>query len=320
MAKKEKIIDLVSKLLATADESGGATDNERDVAMQKAQSLMLKHGLEMGDVHTYTKSYGKIAEQQVVVDRTLWQGHLLHRMAPYFLCRTYFYFCEPGDKTITYNVVGRKDNRAALIAVWQFVVAQMTTHGMRQVAARDKRAQYARVAFTKYLEEHGPFPEPTIGGPHEQLDLAIPALQSELEGLDGEDQLDLIGSLCFIARNYAAEVRPFIKRGQYSPEFVEHMGVWKRSYYEGMVRVVAKNVKNFYDEVVEESSSTGKEIITQEKEALDKYFKDLDLTHNTSSAKLDADAYTKGAKDGNSIDVSGSKNKVAGSGRKELSA
>ena len=47
----EKIIDKINKLLAVADPSKNPSEAEVQAALLKAQELMVKHGLEMGDLN-----------------------------------------------------------------------------------------------------------------------------------------------------------------------------------------------------------------------------------------------------------------------------
>lgn len=318
---KEKIIDRIRKLLATADEASGATEHERDVAMQKAQSLLLKHALELGDIGEVEKEQGKIGEGYITSERPYWHGLLLHRIAPFFFCRVYLAKGGPRSQYQTWAVVGRESNRDALIAIWTYCTAQMSGMLYKELRARDKRAQYALIALGQYMEEFGPFKDKTTKGVKvEAWEFALSDFQDRLSTMDGEDQLDLISDLCNIAHNYAGEVRPFIKRGELAVAIVENLGVWKRSFCAGMVDVVGRNVKAFYDKTVESAKKTGKELVVAENEALQRYMDDLNLESKHSEGKLDFEGLAAGAAAGSKVDVSGAKNKVARNLTKELTA
>lgn len=62
---KEKIIDMIAKILAKADKSRNPSHEEAESAILMAQRLMAKHGIESHEVEAYTAEEDEIVESNI---------------------------------------------------------------------------------------------------------------------------------------------------------------------------------------------------------------------------------------------------------------
>lgn len=137
-----KVMDKVRKLLALGEEGRGATEAERDLAMERAQHLMMKFNLDLAAIETAGEGgvKGDVDQEKGLntTRRSEWEGRLLTCIAHYNLCRTYFIPSgQGGRKTKSWFVVGRKHNVEFVRELHQFVVDQLKTQC--RTALRDAR-------------------------------------------------------------------------------------------------------------------------------------------------------------------------------------
>lgn len=106
--KKEKALELIKKVMAKADNN--SNENEVQVAMLKAQELMIKYGIEMSEV----KTKGNKATDEALEDslnsngKMNWYNSLLASViADNFRCE---YFIRVGSKIKYMMFVGLKDD------------------------------------------------------------------------------------------------------------------------------------------------------------------------------------------------------------------
>lgn len=81
----QKIIETIQKLLARADADRNDNEHERAIAMRRANSLLVKHGLSMSDVAGQldrSEAFGKLGRQsQELTTRYVWEGGVFNAIA-----------------------------------------------------------------------------------------------------------------------------------------------------------------------------------------------------------------------------------------------
>lgn len=125
------IMAKVRKLFALGAEGSGGTEAERNLAMERAQKLMLKYNLDLEAIETQGEGSvkGDVAQNQSGLQtnrRSDWEGRLLNTIAHYNLCRVYYVASGRGNtKRKVWFVVGRNHNIAFVQELHQFVVDQL---------------------------------------------------------------------------------------------------------------------------------------------------------------------------------------------------
>lgn len=305
--KTQKMLGRIKKLFAVAEEGSGATDEERDTAVLKAQELLLKYKLDPSEVHAHTDGSVGIGEKSWPWSGEDWELVLLCSIAKYFMCKAWGTHRSLRHQKVT--IAGEATSRESLYFTWRFCCTQMDRELNTRVAELDKRAQYAHLARSRYSDAQAEFQGP----PRPQHK----DIQAYLETLPGDMQLQLISKLCGISETYASEVRPYIRRGEFAPEIVPNMGIWKRSFLRGMCSGVAGKVERHYSEVLHEASEPGKEMVRREMAAVMSYMERYELTQRKSEAMLDPRAAEAGFAAGQKINVGGTAG-VAAAIQKEL--
>lgn len=108
--QQQSVIDKVRKLLALADEEGGGTPAERDLAAQKAADLMTRHDLDLIDLAAEDVRDEVGQEQEVVEGMTAqWRGVLRGRVAV-AMGGDWFYTRDSRTR-VRYSYVGRPETR-----------------------------------------------------------------------------------------------------------------------------------------------------------------------------------------------------------------
>lgn len=105
----QSIIAKINALLELADETRGGTENERDVAMQKAQQLMLKHNIEMGELIGQTAE-GDVTTMIVEISgaMNMWKRYFYSSIVTPSFCKLVYSKTAKHAQRIT--VFGRPDN------------------------------------------------------------------------------------------------------------------------------------------------------------------------------------------------------------------
>ncbi len=319
----DKVMDRVRKLLALAAEQSNDSEHERNLAMQHAQELMLKHGLEMSMVEGASDEERKVTEERFEVMEEDWRRALLDNIARGSFARTYYY--TGSNRTV---IVGRPEQVAFVKELYHFLVPQLEASAIRTMKAYDKRAQYAYLyclrSYTDDLYSQVRDGDMTVGHAQELIRNAteqdlIGAGQNRFawknaEGVGAED----IQTICGIALNYAKEVRPFVKRGELAPGFAQHTGVFMRSFFMSAAATVKQRLMETQTKFANEGGDNAMALVRNETKAVDDFMEDLDLRKQKSESKYDREGWNAGATAAR--DFSLNLNKPVSGGRKELPA
>lgn len=118
----EKVIDKIKKLLAIANDSA-ATEGERDNALRMAHKLLVKHNLDMKDLHKHG-----INEPRLKADSETFQMKwcivIASSMAKLFMCKMFL----AGKINATkgrYSFVGLESNATTAVLMTEYVIASI---------------------------------------------------------------------------------------------------------------------------------------------------------------------------------------------------
>jgi hypothetical protein len=312
----ESAINKVRKLLDLAAEESGGTEAERDLAMQRAQEIMLRHGLEMAMIDAASEDHSRdVGQEQFEVMEEDWRRTLLDQIARGAFARTYYY--DRSKRTV---IVGRPEQVAFVKELYHWLIPQLEASAISTAKSYDKRAQYAYLyclraltinvatGLTGDLDVRDASPEELIEAGQERLEIA------HADKFSAED----IANTCGIALNYAKEVRPFIRRGEIAPGFAQHTGVFMRSFFMSAAITVGNRLKETQKRFADEGGDNAMALVRQEDRKVEDYMNDLDLRKEERQAKFDAEGWGAGARAAQ--DFSLNTNRTVQGGRKELNA
>lgn len=136
----QTIIERIAKLLALADDTRGGSKAERELAMQRAQELMLKHNIAQSEIH------GKSAEgdigdtgERIEGSMSEWKVALILQVG--HQCFVDGYYTARGRFAWDVTTVGRTDNLAFVKTLCGHLIPWLE--------------QEAKVAFKEAKEELG---------------------------------------------------------------------------------------------------------------------------------------------------------------------
>lgn len=313
----DSAINKIRKLLDLAAETSGGTDAERDLAMQRAQEIMLKHGLEMAAIDASRDDHSRdVGEEQFEVLEEDWRRTLLDAIARGSFARTYYY---SGSKRTV--IVGRPEQVAFVKELYSWLVPQLEAAAIKTAKAYDKRAQYAYLYClrAKTIELLGsPFLTPEAASEildsHDDL---IRAGQERLATMHAVKQsAEDIRDVCGIALNYAKEVRPFVRRGEVAPGFSQHTGVFMRSFFMSAAATVGQRLRDTQKRFAEEGGDNARALVRREDQAVKDFMDSLNLSNASSTAKYDNEGWGAGARAARDFTLN--TNRTVQGGRKEL--
>lgn len=134
--KKKSILDKIKKLLRMSDESGNASEQERETALRHANSIMSKHNLTMDDVEEseVNRGYDEFGTSMP------WKASVAQAMAKLYGCKVYR---SPSIKKIV--IVGAEHNR--VVAKSMYVYCINSIH--REVEGLEDKSRSAVNSFKK---------------------------------------------------------------------------------------------------------------------------------------------------------------------------
>jgi hypothetical protein len=311
----DKVMDRVRKLLALAAEQSNDSEHERNLAMQHAQELMLKHGLEMSMIEGTTDEERKVTEERFEVLEEDWRRSLLDSIARGSFARTYYY--TGSNRTV---IVGRPEQVAFVKELYHFLVPQLEASAIKTMKAYDKRAQYAYLYGLRALTVEVAAGQSPIWDIRDatQDDIAAAGLRRFYAADDRKQGAEDIAALAGIALNYAKEVRPFVKREEIAPGFAQHTGVFMRSFFMSAAATVSQRLQATQTRFANEGGDNAMALVKNETKAVDDFMDELDLKKQKSQNKYDREGWNAGATAARDFSINLSK-PVAG-GRKELPA
>lgn len=128
---EEKIIARIQKMLAIANDLKGATEHERDTALQMAYRLMAKHNLDMATIEAAGQ---KVEEPRVdfsaVCFNMLWCRDVADAIANLFFCRVYFYERINATQR-TYHFIGRESNAMTAAVMTDYIIKSVLKEGRK---------------------------------------------------------------------------------------------------------------------------------------------------------------------------------------------
>jgi|SRR5262252_683011 len=143
----KKLLDTVKKLLRLAAQGSGATEHEAAAALDKANDLLLKANLTMGDVATgaadgiaagdLTREDLKTGHDDVVITNEDWKIDLLRATAKANLCKVVTHRGRDLGRAAkwktwaetTASVIGLPANRGVVIELFQWLINQIDGRG-----------------------------------------------------------------------------------------------------------------------------------------------------------------------------------------------
>jgi len=141
----QRLLDLVKKLLRLAAKDSGATEHEAAAAMDKANELLLKANLTLGDVDVTAAAAAqgvsrddlKTGHEDVVITNEDWKIDLLRALAKANLCKVITHRGRDLGRAAkwktwaetTASVVGLPTNRAVVIELFQWLLNQIDGKG-----------------------------------------------------------------------------------------------------------------------------------------------------------------------------------------------
>lgn len=134
-AVQEKVLDKVRKLLALADENGGGTEAERELAMERAQAILFEHELTMMDITPEAERSGVIEDTEDWQMRDRWKGRLLYFIGEGVGCKGLFTTPIPGKRVSRWHLIGPEDRVAFARTLRDWLVPYLE---------REYEAAYAR--------------------------------------------------------------------------------------------------------------------------------------------------------------------------------
>jgi hypothetical protein len=118
---EQNIIEKIRKLLELADEERGGTEAERELAAQRAQELMLKHNIEMGELKGQSAE-GDVGEEGEFIKGSMaeWQVGLLLHVGSVSFVEGYYTQLARFEWKVT--LIGRADNIAFTKTLCQYLI------------------------------------------------------------------------------------------------------------------------------------------------------------------------------------------------------
>ncbi len=110
----EKIISKIKKLLAMADQSGGASEQERETAMRQANAMMDKHNIELSDTVETTDT----GQDEHHIGSTIWKAYVLSAVAKLYGCESYRTNGASGQMFI----IGLEHNRQVTASMSEYLI------------------------------------------------------------------------------------------------------------------------------------------------------------------------------------------------------
>lgn len=331
--------DKLKKILRLAE--GGATEGERDAAMAAAQNLAFKYNIDLQHIDLAEDDVRATITQSEKMELDTWEGDLLVAIAKVNFCDVFFF---KRYKTIgrRYVVFGKTHNIDATMDLFEYLRFQLQTEANREVSRRDKRMQYARMALielarelvpTQYMkrilesEDVSSEADPHYFGPERKIiNLSHPdVVDAASEYLMGNDHL-LKGAMGLkwimdrtgLTMSYASEIRPYLRRGEYAPEIVKDLGVWRASFYAAATWRISVRLKEHYNSLVDDAGSTGKDLVTTEEYLLQDYENQLGLSkEERATPKWDTKGGIAGYEAGDRVNIH---NRETLSNRQQLEA
>lgn len=125
----EKVINRLKKMLALAN-NAGATEGERDAALQQSYTLLAKYNLTMAQVDQHNNTPEEAREAQKATFPVYpWARQIANQVAGLFFCK-YYYMKLGVGKQATHVFIGKESNAATAQYMAEFVVRSV----MREAA------------------------------------------------------------------------------------------------------------------------------------------------------------------------------------------
>jgi hypothetical protein len=318
--------DKLKKLLNLSAMEGGATEAERDAAMMKAQDIAFRYNIDLQAIEITSDDDRSKIEKAPGIFMETWEGNLFKVVATVNFCDVFYFKAQSGSSR-KFVIYGKAHNIDASMDLFMFLRDQLQAEATREVARRDKRMQYARKCLQELARELIPTAymrrvldtsdaESDAGpyfGPEQKLvntnhPDVIAAASDYLTGNDsilkGALGLKWIMDRTGLTMAYASEIRPYLRRGEYAPEIVKNLGVWRSTFYAAATWRISDRLQEHFKSLVDDSGSTGTDLVVNESAALKEFADDLSLGKADSyERKWDTSGYNAGRKAGDNVSI-----------------
>lgn len=117
----DKIIDKIRKMLDLAN-NAAATEGERENALRMAHALLIKHNLDMKDLHSHETKENRTTEQAETF-KMKWCREVAGAIAYLFMCKMYWRDIN-GTKCV-YSFVGKESNATTAALMTEYVISSI---------------------------------------------------------------------------------------------------------------------------------------------------------------------------------------------------
>ena len=122
MNKQERVIEKIRKLLAMADEDGGASDQERATAMRQATKLMDMYAVDLDTIEVTDDSDPR-GKDKTEIGRPVWKAVVFAAIGRLYGCVVYQENLGRGKKNIV--VIGRTSARLAILSMGTWLISSI---------------------------------------------------------------------------------------------------------------------------------------------------------------------------------------------------
>lgn len=127
----DDIIERIRKLLAMANDDRG-NEYEREQALRRAHSLLMKHGLSAGDVEARTRDKDDPRGNHDSDGWSMgWARDVCNTVAKLFMC-TYYTGAKINATKVKHHFVGRRSNAVTAMYMAEYIVHSILKEGRRQ--------------------------------------------------------------------------------------------------------------------------------------------------------------------------------------------
>lgn len=307
---QDDIADKIRKILRRADESRNDSAEEREVAMRKAQALLMEHGLSMadlGELDDEALPEGRVfgTDHAFVTARTeSWRGKLLARIAAVYFAKVYF---TRRHHSRIWTILGRQDHVRVTLAMFEWVEPQLQIEFDKQVS---KMGTYQRLARKYALLVMG---VPLHMIDHQLSDTTDEELASmganHFEHIKREQGADEalwdIQRVLGVSENYAKHVRVHIRKEDIAPTVAKDLASWRETWFSYAIATIEQRLEKIQREEAEKFGSKGTDLVVNENQALQVFMDEigLKLTNNKRKTHTNAQAAEAGASAGAAADL-----------------
>ena len=307
---QDDIADKIRKILRRADESRNDSDAEREVAMRKAQALLMEHGLSMADLGELDdealpegRAFG--TDHAFVTARTeSWRGKLLASIAAVYFAKVYF---TRRSHSRVWTILGRQDHVRTALVMFEWVEPQLQIEFDRQVS---RMGSYQRLARKYALL--------VMGVPLHMIDYPLSDTSDEELAAMGANHFEHIKAaqgadaalwdiqrVLGVSENYARHVRVHIRKHDIAPTVAKDLASWRDTWFDYAISTIRHRLEKIQKEEAEKFGSRGTDLVVNENQALQVFMDEIGLKLSSQPKKsvMNPQAAEAGAAAGAAADL-----------------